>query len=465
MTMRAQLIIDCGRSIVSALIVTADGALVPCSREIRQTSTRHIPAGIVFERRASERSDFGWEEALEALAAAHPHQFFARARRIGLHQPWEEDLPAGALDLASPLSLLSSAAALTDPSVQPALLAVGVALLDALLDPIFAFSAARKFAPADVDVVVIISANVGRLARAALHKIVRRRGFRRLTLLTREIAATMALVETPAAGCLVWEASDHGLHLHRVAVEREGDEQRLTTTASHTLRASSWSKRDRQGLRDDSWREQQRAELAPRLRQALAQMEEDLPSIAVGEICALDDVRRLLLDAGGVEECAPASDVPVLDRLTRGAATAALWLRGSASRRIVIRASGGLRVNTLRGETVEILSSEQLPGAGESCHVGVTLPLCGATDSNTPFLLHFLWGGDRAPEGDATLCALRLDRDAARDGRDALHISVHLRRSRSGRRLDGTVHVRGAAADSRFTHEFPLLPTGREVGR
>jgi len=465
MTMRAQLIIDCGSSLLSALIVTADGAVVPCSREIRQTSTRHIPSAIVFDRRVTERPDFAWDEALEGLAKAQPHQFFQRARRIGLRHPWEDDLGAGALQLASPLALLSSAAALTDPAVQPALSAVGVALLDALLDPIFSFAAARKLAPGDVDAVVIIPVNVGRLARAALHKIFRRRGFRRLTLLPREIAAAMALIDTPAAGCLVWDASDHGLYLHRVALEREGDEQLLTTTASNTLRGLSWSKRELQGLLDDARREQQRAELAPRLRRALAEMGENIPSIAVGEICALDAVRRLLFEAGGVDECAPASDVPVLDRLARGAAAAALWLRGGASRRIVIRASGGLRVNTLRGRTVEILSGEQLPAAGENCHLGVTLPLCGASDSNAPFLLHFLWGADRAPEGNATLCALRLDRGAARDCRDALHVSVHLRRSRSGRRLDGTVHVRGAAARSRFTHEFPLLPTGREVSR
>jgi hypothetical protein len=513
MTMRAQLIVDCGSRIVSALIVTADGALLPCSQEIRQTAMRHVAAEIAFDRRVTEHADFLWDDAIEVLAKAQPHQFFQRARRIGLRRAWDADLAVDALHLASPLAVLSSAAALTDPAVATTLSAAGAALLDAMLDPVFAFAGARKLVPADLDALAIVPALAGRLARAALQKIFRRRGFRQLTLVSREIAAAMALVDTPATECLVWDVSDQGLHLHRVALDLAGNERRLTTIASTTLRALSWNEwvqRIAAALREDSerrklaaptlsmvdraltafltsapphpscplnhellqrvlgdeWRAQHGTELAPRMRDALAGVGGGAPMILIGEICSIEAIRRLIIDAAVVEESVPSSDVPVLDRLVRGVAAGTLWLRGDASRRVVVRPTGSLKLNTLRGETVEILGNEQLPAAGENCHVRTKLAFRGATDSASPFLVHLLWGADQAPEGNATLCAMRLDRGQAGDG--TLHVGVHLRRSRSGRRLNGTVDVRAGSAAagavrSRFTHELPLFPSGGEV--
>jgi hypothetical protein len=515
--MRAQLIIDCGGRILSALIVMPDGVLLPFSQEVRQTAMRHVAAEIAFDRRATEHADLIWDDALELLSKAQPHQFFQRARRIGLRRAWDADLAADALHLTSPLAVLSSPLALTDPAVEVALPAAGVALLDAMLDPIFAFANARKLAPAGVDAIVVVPAHAGRRARAALHRIFRRRGFPQLTLVSREIAAALALVETSAAECAVWDVSDQGLHLHRVALEREGNECRLTTVISTTLRTLSWTEwvqRLAAAIREDAarrqvaiptqsivdraltafltgapsdascalnhallqrvlteeWREQHGMEIAPRLRGALAVVSGRLPAILVGEIWDFDAVRRLIVDVAGVKEFPPASEVPVLDRLVRGVAAASLWLRDDASRRVVVRPGGGLRLSTLRGETIEILGNEQIPAAGENCRLRTRLAFRGATDSGGPFLVHLLWGADQAPEGNATLCAMRLDRGQARDGDGALHLSVHLRRSRSGRRLIGTVHARcGSAAAgtirSRFTHEFPLLPLGGEARR
>jgi hypothetical protein len=515
MTMRAQLIVDCGSPIVSALIVTADGVLLPCSQEIRQTAMRHVSAEVAFDRRVTEHADFLWDDAIEVLAKAQPHQFFQRARRIGLRRAWDADLTADALHLASPLAVLSSAVALTDPAVATTLSAAGAALLDAMLDPVFAFAGARKLVPADLDAVAIVPAQAGRLARAALQKIFRRRGFRQLTLVSREIAAAISLVDTPAKECVVLDVSDQGLHLHGVALDREGSERRLTTIASTTLRALSWNEwvqRMAAVLREDSerrqlavptlsmvdraltafltsapphpscplnhellqrvlgdeWRAQQGEDLAPRMRDALAGVGGGAPMILIGGICGIEAIHRLIVDAAGVEESVPSSDVPALDRLVRGVAAGTLWLRGDASRRLVVRSSGSLRLNTLRGETVEILGNEQLPAAGENCYVRTKLAFRGATDSASPFLVHLLWGADHAPEGNATLCAMRLDRGQARDGDGTLHVGVHLHRSRGGRRLNGTVDVRAGSAAagtvrSRFTHELPLFPSGGEV--
>ena len=506
MTMRAQLIIDCGSRVLSALIVTADGRLVPCSHEIRQTAMRHLPSEVAFERRVTERADFLWDEALEVLAKAQPHQFFARARRIGLHRPWESGLAADAVRLASPLTVLSSPTALADPAVAQVLPAAAGALLDALLDPIFAFVAVRKLAPSELDAVVVVPAHAGSRAHAELRTLFRRRGFRRVAVISREIAAAMALVETPATECLVGDVSERGLHLHRVVLDADGSERRLTTIASATLRAWSWNEwlqriaaalRDDAARRqlaapvpaaldraltafltgaphdafshaslqrvlDDSWRERCFGELVPHLREALAAVGGSGPAIVIGELCGLDAIRRLLLDAAGVAECAPASDVPVLDRVVRGVAAATLWLRGDPARRLVLRAGGGLRINTLRSEAVEIVSNAQLPQPGEHCHVRTKLAFRGAVDSASPFLVHLLWGADRVPEGNATLCALRFDRGAGGDG--ALRLAVHLRRSRGGRRLNGTVSVAGSAR-AHFTHEFPLFLPAQDVRR
>jgi hypothetical protein len=323
----------------------------------------------------------------------------------------------------------------------------------------------------------------------------------------------MALVGTPASECMVWDVSEHGLHLHRVALDLNGNERCLTTIASTTVRALSWnewvpwiavairqdSERrqlsvptlamvDRaltafltsappnpscplnhellQRVLGDEWRAQHGAELTFRMRDALAGVGGRAPMILIGAICGIEAIRRLMIEAAGVEESVPASDVPVLDRLVRGVAAGTLWLRDDASRRLAVRPSGSLRLNTLRGGTVEILGNEQIPAAGENCHVRTKLAFRGATDSASPFLVHLLWGADHAPEGNATLCAMRLDRRQTGDG--TLHVGVHLRRSRGGRRLNGTVDVSARSAGaggvrSRFTHEIPLFPSGGEV--
>jgi len=166
--MRPQLIVDCGH-VLSALLVTADGQFVPCSQEIRQVATRHASTGILFDPRIAEHPDFVWDEALETLAKATPRNLFQRARRVGLRRPWDPQAVPEALQLASPIDVLSSAAALADRNAD-ALPAVAFALLDALLDPLFAFVADRRIAPTDVEPVVVLPAHASRPARVVLEK-------------------------------------------------------------------------------------------------------------------------------------------------------------------------------------------------------------------------------------------------------------------------------------------------------
>jgi hypothetical protein len=485
--MRPQLIVDCGR-VLSALLVTADGQFVPCSQEIRQVAMRHVSTNVLFDPRITEDPDFVWDEALEMLGKATPRNLFQRARRIGLRRPWDPQAAAETLPLASPIDVLSSPAALADPAAAAAP-AVAFALLDALLDPTFAFVAERGIAAGDIDGVVILAANTSRATRTVLEKLFRRRGFRRMTIVRREIAAAMAFIEQAPVTCLVLDAANDDLHLHRVVIGDVEDRRELRTTASITVPGlgwSAWSGQIAAALRtaassaferallslltgspeslsshvthsalqsvlDDVWITARAAEVRERLRAPLAALgAEAEPVVFAGEIFALDPVRK----AFGATS---ALNVPVLDHAVRAVALAMRWLHGGASRHLAIVRGGTLRVDSGRGDAVELLAPEQLPMPGESCHFTADFRFAG-DGAGKAFLLNLLWGTDRAPQGNATLCALPLELRS--DAGDMLRLAVRLRRSRSGRRLSGAVEARMptdvVAARAQFAEELEV---------
>jgi len=229
--MKPQLIVDCSGSVLSALIVTADGELVPCSQEIQQVATRHVSTAILFEPRVVEDRGFIWEDALESLSKATAQSFFQRARRIGLRRPWDPEASADALHLASPLAVLSSPAALADRAARGALPRVAFALIDALLDPLFAF--AREHGACEA--AVIVSPHTGRRARLVLQDVFRRRGLRRLSIVPREIAAAMELIAQAPCACIVVELSERDLRMHRVEIDGEPRMPRIRTVRSIAL--------------------------------------------------------------------------------------------------------------------------------------------------------------------------------------------------------------------------------------
>ncbi|HEV8435377.1 MAG TPA: hypothetical protein VGR95_18355 [Thermoanaerobaculia bacterium] len=482
--MTPHLIIDCGR-VLSALLVMADGQFVPCSQEIRQIATRHVSTGVLFDPRISEDPDFAWDEVLEALGKATPRNLFQRARRVGLRRPWDPQAAADTLlQLASPVEVLSSASALADRNAAAALPAVAFALLDALLDAVFAFVADRHIAPRDIDPVVILPAHASSATRLVLQKLFRRRGFRRLTIVRREIAAAMALVEDAPVDCLVLDAADDDLHLHRVTIDDRDGARVFRTASSTTIRAlgwSHWSSRIAAALQtapsaafergllalltgspeslssrvthgalaivlDDAWVAARTAEV----RAALPEPLDPQRTIFAGEIFALDDVRKAFGAANAVS-------VPVLDHTVRGVALALRWLSGDGARQLKIARDGTLRVDTGNGEAVELLAPAQLPPIGESCHFTAGFHFTGEA-GGTAFLLNLLWGADRAPRGNATVCALPLQ--LPREGGGALRLAVTLRRSRSGRRLSGAVEARMegdvAVARAQFAEELEV---------
>lgn len=482
--MRAQLIIDCAGRALTALLVTQDGQIVPVSQEIRNVATRHVSMDVLFDPQVTEHPDFVWEDALDSLAKARPRDFFHRARRVGLRRPWDAHASAGALRLAPPLAVLSSAPALADRAAAGALPRFSLALVDALLEPVFAFASSLE--PGAIDVILLVPSRAGRAARNGLQKLVRRRGFRRATLVRRDVAAALALVDAEERECVVVEATLDDLHVHRVSFDGLS-ERAVRTVQSSTLRGlgwAHWASRAAAALGasaspsfdralialltgspeslasplthaaldaalDGAWSDVERRALEGRLREQYEAVGAgDAPAVLVGEIFALEGIRRVFGSA--------TSQHDGIDVAARGVAQAVRWLAGDPSRTLLLESGGSLRLDTLRGEAIELLSPQQMPAAGESCHVERTFRFAGEQAGDTAFLVHLLWGADLVPEGNATLAAVPVALQPRGD--DQLRVTVHIRRSRSGALLSGTAEARAGrnAVTARFTHDLEV---------
>jgi hypothetical protein len=469
--MTPRLIVDCGGRVLSALLVNAAGELVPWSQEIHQIAARHVSMDVLFDPVAMQDRDFIWEDALDTLTRAGARGFFARARRLGLRRPWDPGASANALQLASPLAVLSSAAALADRSAGAVLPRVGSAMLGAILDPLFAFVAEQPVAPRDLQLVVIVPANTGRAARTVLRQVFRRRGWHRVAIVHREIATAMALVDHAPCECAVLEMSENDLHVHRVAIGGDPLEPRFHTVSTDTipgLGRTQWMARlatalqtppsaafDRSlttlltGSPDSLPMRTTHAAIDAVAADAFAAVDvgavrralPSLPLLFAGELFLLEPLRRIF--------GTPATGAPLLEHALRSVALA-------TQRRWTIADGGSLRVNTARGEAHELIPPAQIPTSGETSLFECAFRVAGDPTANRSFLVHLLWGADHAPNGNATLCALPVE---VRD--NVLRLAVQLRRSRSGRRVHGSAEVYGAGdaviARAHFSHELEVM--------
>lgn len=490
MKRRAQLIVDYGSRILTAVMRTANGDVIPCSQEIGAQTARYLPSELFYDPRGEGQRE-SLEEALDAVTASNAQNFFQRARRLGLRRFWDVEENGEALALPSPWSLLSSAGALADRQLAPILPRVGAAIVDAQLRPIFDFVAGRGLAAEDLEPIVILPAHVGGQARRMLRTLLRRRGFARSTVIGREIAAAMALVEGTAERCSVADITDDDLHVHTVAIARGDRELSIRTVEGSTFRGlgrSWWIARIDDALRrkgivrsapsllertltslitgvgeppfrlthgvlqgalDSSWQRQCAADFASQIT-AVAKAD---PLVVIGDLCALEPVRNAFALLGSAGEGAP----KMADHLARNVASA-ISTTSRRGGRLVIPASGTLRLNTLAGEAVEIVAPAQLPCDGEDTFLSSAFHFVGDYASEQSFLLHLLWGADRSPEGNATLCALPLGVTAPVARNLTVRVAVHLRRTRDGSRLRGRVEARlngaSAGAHAVFDQEF-----------
>lgn len=479
--MNAQLIIDCSGRTMTALLAMPDGSLLPVSQDIRNVATRHVSTDVFFDPRASEHADFVWEDALESLSRARPRDLFQRARRIGLRRPWDTQTAGDALQIASPLRVLSSAAALADRAAAPAVAQFSVALLDAQLDPVLAF-AFERCAPAATAVVAIVPSRIGRVARLGLHRLLRRRGAGSVTLIRRDLATALLLIEEAADRAIVFEADGDDVLVQHVGFD--GVSRRtLSCSRTVTLHGSGWSfwaarvaaalgtprspAFDRALLSfvsgcpdtadapltraaveqalDVTWVAAARAEWNARLAQHGIAL--DAPLLFAGEIFAIDPIRTA---------CSGTEGVPVLEAASRGVANAIRWHAADAARTLHLSCGGTLRLDTQHGDAVELLASDQLPAAGEACHVERTFRFAGEHAAGTSFLVHLQWGSDRDPDGNATLAAIPLELQA--DADRELHVRLSLRRSGGGARITGTAEARNGrnTVRAQFSHDLEV---------
>lgn len=493
--MRPQLIIDFGERTMFALLVSPEGEILPCSQEVRQVATRYFSAETLLDPKESERADFVWEDTVEALAGTDSRTLFSRLRRLGVRRPWEFDAPAEALRLPSPLTVLSSPAALVDPLVKSDLSGVAVALLGALLEPVFSSAASRGVSLQSTEAILVVPSSTSRKARGAIYKVFRRRGLRKLTILSRESAAGMALAAEPPPEYLVWDLVGDDLHLHRVAVDSRENLKRYRTVSTRSVRGLGWPYwvqriaaalggprmedastsalpffdrallgllggshdstevpahpplRLTHDLLGEALNPERFPELGPevgaRVHPALEEMDAvGLPTILQGAICGLGCLEALFLSIAGASQPPAVSQRPILERTAYGVAALLLWLRGAPGRRFEIPPAGSLRLDTLHGDTCELLTADQLPHPGERCHLERSFQVAGSPQSAESFLLHLLWGTDVAPEGNTTLCAIPLDLASYNHGNGDLCLSLDLLRSPSGRRLTARVEAR-----------------------
>lgn len=492
--MHPRLIVDFSERSFCAFLATPEGQFLPCSHKVRGVDTRQFSSEILFDPRPFEEDpDFDWEEVLESLAKGGARNLFQRARRLGLRRPWDPGAPAESLRLLSPLAVLSSPAALADPEVRLVLPKVAVGLLDALLDPVFTNLAQRDFAIRDTEAFVTLPANAGRRACLALHKVFRRRGFRHLKIVPREIAAAMALIEQPPARVMVWDVTGSNLHLYHVTLQPDGDMRRFRTVAARTVQGLGWSYWVRQiatalaaqgripdppgpllpaldraltgllsgspdspelptspplRLTHDLLDEILESALIPELLTELygrlephleALAIKGLPVILLGAVCNLRSLQKLFLMLADGTQPEEVAQTRVQERAARGIAAALQWSGERDGGRVEILPDRGLRLNTFHGETWEILSAERIPHPGEGCHMQQSFHFAGDCGTAGPFLVHLLWGTDPTPEGSSSLCALPLEIEASQGGE--LRLIVSLKRSSSGRRLGVAVEA------------------------
>lgn len=489
--MRPHLIVDFREHSLFALLLTEEGDLVPCSQELEGAVTRYLPADLLLDPSVAERADFDWEAVQDLFLAGTQRAFAARSRRLGLLRPWELQSGSEAVVMEHPLAVLSSPVTEEEPARRRELLEATAFMIRELLSPIFRFVSHRELATHEVEVVAVVSAKAGRRAILMLHKIFRQAGFRRLGLLRRESAAALALLlEGSPSGNLIVDLEDEALHVHKVLLGHDTDHITLETAGSRSLRglgrsfliqrlAAALQRTGRLPERapltalgrallglsgiayseevpgeppfrlthgllgelfaaglGDKWA----SELNDRLRPILLELGTESAPIMVGlgSALATPEVEELLVRAVDGKQPVSVAQTPVRERCARGVAALLIWLAGNPHRRLEVREAGGLRIDTMRGGSLELLSAATLPQApGESrvIHQRLRLECASRTVYESGrILVNLFWGCNPDPRYAASLCTLAVDVATTRAPQPHhLDLVLHFKRNRHGR--------------------------------
>jgi hypothetical protein len=497
--MRPHLIVDFRSRSLFALVVTADGRSWPCSHEVNGRATRYVSSELLLDSWASgERPRHGRKRqaGLLDLAANQQHDLAGCARGQGLLRPWE--IPPGTETLAirHPLLALSSIEAMVDEAQQKSLRTAAFALMTILLEPVFRSVSLYEIEPSKTLAVAIVPAPIGRRAGLILHKIFRDRGFRRLILLPREVAAVMASEEASPSGNLILDVEEDDLQLHNVTLEADEHLRRYRVASSRTLRGLGWSflveqladalratgrlpgpkgvvtsRLDRAltglaggpypaevsgetplqltyGLLDEALQGDVGSALSRELQDRLRPMTQELgnsgcPLVVLGPAAGIRQVEAILRQALGACSSQGVFPKPALERCARGVAAMLDWLQEDPRRHVTVRTAASLRVNTLRGESLELIPAAALPREpGTRRLVRQTLAVQGQTRVGDTLVINLLWGCNLDPASNTSICALPLEiRRQDLEQRPTLRLTLDLQRGRTGRRLTGTARA------------------------
>ena len=509
------LIVDFRRHSLFALLVTEEGEAVPCTQELGGVLTRSFSADILLAPGITERGDFDWEALTELFPPGTRRPFAKLARRLGVLRPWDRLQDVQTVLLQPPLDVLSSAAAAGfEPAQRRDLLAAAAALAGEQLAPVFQFLAHRGLTPKDLTAVAIVPANTGRRAALLLDLLFRREGYRDLTILRREAAAALALLdEGSPTGNLIADLEDEALHLHRVTLERRSAAVSLHCLGSRSVRglgrrylvqrlsgalasaghlppgthaASAALDRAFLGLcggpyspevpGEPAFRLTRRlvgdllgqelgadlaAELAQQLRPILrglfgGETAGTVPLVTLGSAFTVSELETLVARAACAEIPASVSRTPVRERCARAVAALLLRLRRADPPRLEIVDSASVRIDDLRGGSIELLPVAVLPEvrSGSSvAHQRVRVESAAkAAESVGPLLVKLLWGSNPDPAYAAPLGCLVLEPpDGNRAAHSHLNLELRLKRDRRGGLIGkATASMGGVRASARL---------------
>jgi hypothetical protein len=189
------------------------------------------------------------------------------------------------------------------------------------------------------------------------------------------------------------------------------------------------------------------------------------PAVTLGAACS--GAQNLLLGAATAGQPDSVSQIPVLERCARGVAATLLWLAEDPKRTIKIDRGGGLRINTLRGEALEILSADDLPQEpGESRRIRRILHVDAASATSNPLTVELSWGFCCEAAGNSLASVLALDEAASWDSPRTVELTMEIRRARlqpmwsgSAQASAGENPVAGPLRQGRETFTLNPLPT------
>jgi hypothetical protein len=513
--MRNHLIIDIRERSMFSLLMNGDGNVVPCTYNVLEGSSRYffgeifLEAQKYLEMNEKEKDSLKFFESFETNGYDITHL----GKKFGWMWPYELEIDKTAIPIKHPLRVLSSAFISDSKEIITRILMSCHAILEFLLEPVFRYVRSRDFDLSEVNVVITIPNYYNRPARLLLYKLLRKRKFHRVILVSREIATMMSCLEMPSVDkAVILDMESDDSHFHSLEVNKSPQEVRFHHSDCLTLKDFGWKsllKHLTQVLFNQNMIPGATTIYQSQVDKALMDLVYGIDSTLMSSISSLKIThglfdklflksgKKLLTDEyisrlrtwasqdykvdevnliplglslmvghfeGLVFSSLKAHRLPQillhrsLERTAYGMAAGLNWLRQGNDRKIKITGKAGLRVATGPGESIELVSHAMLPiNPGEKRTIRQVLDFHLGEEVKKD-ILHFqlMWGINPNPGYNMNICLLSLNvtREDCKAGRK-IWITLNLRRSRSKGGLIGslTIRLRKQCETANFTIE------------